>query len=164
MALFINVLTQVCITLVAVCGIYVLTGLTGMFSLGSAAFMAIGAYASGLITIKLGLPVIVSFILAILMAVVVGFVIGLPVVKLRRDYISLVTLGFGESIAQLLIQMNYLTGGANGLLGIPRKVKWPIALASAIVSITLVAMFKRSKYGRQCIAVKSDELAAEAMG
>ena len=60
--------------------------------------------------------------------------------------------------------MNYLTGGANGLLGIPRKVKWPIALASAIVSITLVAMFKRSKYGRQCIAVKSDELAAEAMG
>jgi len=164
MALFINVLTQTCITLVAVCGIYVLTGLTGMFSLGSAAFMAIGAYASGLITIKLGLPVIVSFILAILMAVVVGFIIGLPVVKLRRDYISLVTLGFGESIAQLLIQMNYLTGGANGLLGIPRKVKWPIALASAIVSIALVAMFKRSKYGRQCIAVKSDELAAEAMG
>lgn len=164
MNLFLYVLTQVCITLVSVCGVYILTGLTGMFSLGSAAFMAIGAYVSGLLVLKLGMNMYLAFILAIVFAVGVGYIIGFPVVRLRRDYISLVTLGFGESIAQLILQLSQVTGGAFGLIGVPRNVNVWFTLIVAVLAITVTALFKNSKYGRQCIAVKSDELAAKAMG
>ena len=164
MRLFLYVLTQVCITLVSVCGIYILTGLTGMFSLGSAAFMAIGAYVSGLLVLKLGMNMYLAFLLAIIAAVAVGYVIGLPVVRLRRDYISLVTLGFGESIAQLILLLSQYTGGAFGLIGVPRKVNVGFTVIAAALAIALTALFKTSKYGRQCIAIKSDELAAKAMG
>ena len=164
MRLFLYVLTQVCITLVSVCGIYILTGLTGMFSLGSAAFMAIGAYVSGLLVLKLGMNMYLAFLLAIIAAVGVGYVIGFPVVRLRRDYISLVTLGFGESIAQLILLLSQYTGGAFGLIGVPRKVNVGFTVIAAALAIALTALFKTSKYGRQCIAIKSDELAAKAMG
>ena len=164
MRLFLYVLTQVCITLVSVCGIYILTGLTGMFSLGSAAFMAIGAYVSGLLVLKLGMNMYLAFLLEIIAAVSVGYVIGFPVVRLRRDYISLVTLGFGESIAQLILLLSQYTGGAFGLIGVPRKVNVGFTVIAAALAIALTALFKTSKYGRQCIAIKSDELAAKAMG
>ena len=164
MKLFLYVLTQVCITLVSVCGIYILTVLTGMFSLGSAAFMAIGAYVSGLLVLKAGLNMFVAFAAAILFSVIVGYIIGFPIVRLRRDYISLVTLGFGESIAQLILLLSQYTGGAFGLIGVPRRVDVWFTLISAAIVITLTAFFKTSKFGRQCIAVKSDELAAQAMG
>ena len=163
-ALLSNILTQVFITLIAVSGVYVLTGLTGMFSLGQAAFMAIGAYASGLLVIRAHIPFALACLIAVAMATGIGFLIGYPVVRLRRDYISLVTLGFGEAIAALLNRMTTLTGGANGLTGIPRIVGLGIALVSAVAAITLVAFFKTSKYGRQCIALRGDELAAKAMG
>lgn len=164
MKLFLYVLTQVCITLVSVCGIYILTGLTGMFSLGSAAFMAIGAYVSGLLVLKAGLNMFTAFAAAIIFSVIIGYVIGFPIVRLRRDYISLVTLGFGESIAQLILLLSQYTGGAFGLIGVPRRVDVWFTLISAVIVITLTAFFKTSKFGRQCIAVKSDELAAQAMG
>lgn len=163
-ALLSNVLTQVFITLIAVAGVYVLTGLTGMFSLGQAAFMAIGAYASGLLVIRAHIPFALACVIAVIMATGIGFLIGYPVVRLRRDYISLVTLGFGEAIAALLNRMTTLTGGASGLTGIPRKVGLGITLVSAVIALILVAFFKTSKYGRQCIALRGDELAAKAMG
>ena len=163
-ALVSNILTQVFITLIAVAGVYVLTGLTGMFSLGQAAFMAIGAYASGLLVLRAHLPIALACVLAVMMATGVGFLIGYPVVRLRRDYISLVTLGFGEAIAALLNRMTFLTGGASGLTGIPRTVGLGITAVSAVVVLVLVAFFKNSKYGRQCIALRGDELAAKAMG
>lgn len=164
MALVSNVLTQIFITLIAVAGVYVLTGLTGMFSLGQAAFMAIGAYASGLLVLRLHVPIPLAMLLAVVLAVAVGYLIGYPVVRLRRDYISLVTLGFGEAIAALLNRMTTLTGGASGLTGIPRTVGLGITAVSAFAALALVAMFKTSKYGRQCIALRGDELAAKAMG
>lgn len=163
-ALVSNVLTQVFITLISVAGVYVLTGLTGMFSLGQAAFMAIGAYASGLLVIRAGLPLPLAMLLAVVLATAVGYLIGYPVVRLRRDYISLVTLGFGEAIAALLNRMTTLTGGATGLTGIPRRVGLGISAVSAVAAIVLVAFFKSGKYGRQCIALRGDELAAKAMG
>jgi len=164
MELFLSVITQICITIISVAGIYVLTGLTGMFSLGQAAFMAIGAYASAIFVTKMHLPFVVACILAVIVTVFVGFIVGAPTVRLRKDYISLVTLGFGEAITALLNQLTPLTGGASGFSGIPQITTFPIALLSALIVIILVAFFKTSKYGRQCIAVKSDELAAKAMG
>jgi len=164
MQFYISVITQTMITLIAVASVYVLSNLTGMFSLGQAAFMAIGAYTSGIFVVKLGWPFIPSAIIAILVSVVIGFIVGLPTVNLRRDYISLVTLGFGEAMAALLNQMSWLTGGASGFSGFPKLITLPIAASVAAVSVILVAFFKKSKYGRQCIALKGDELAAKAMG
>lgn len=133
MALVSNILTQVFITLIAVAGVYVLTGLTGMFSLGQAAFMAIGSYASGLLVVKAHMPLVPAIIIAVALATLVGYLIGYPVVRLRRDYISLVTLGFGEAIAALLNRMTSLTGGASGFTGIPRKTTLTIAAVSAVL-------------------------------
>jgi len=164
MEYLISVIMFTLITIVAVSGVYVLTGLTGMFSLGQAAFMSIGSYASAFLVVKLGLPFPIAAILAITITVLIGVIVGLPTVRLRRDYISLVTLGFGQAITALLNQMVGLTGGANGFSGIPEKTTFLLALISAIACVALAGYFKKSKYGRQCIALKSDELAAKAMG
>ncbi len=164
MELYLSILTQIFITLVSVVGVFVLTGMTGMFSLGQAAFMAIGAYTSGLLVIKLNLAFPIACVIAVSVAVLVGYVVGLPTVRLRRDYISLVTLGFGEAITALLNRATPITGGASGLTGIPKKTTLLLAFLSTVVVVMIVAWFKTSKYGRQCIAARSDELAAKAMG
>jgi len=114
MQFYISILTFTLISVIAVTGIYVLTGLTGMFSLGQAAFMAIGAYVSGYLVVKLGVPFVLAAIIAVIISVMVGYIVGLPTVRLRRDYISLVTLGFGEAITALLNQAQSITGGALG--------------------------------------------------
>ncbi len=158
------ILIRALITVIAVTGVYVLTGLTGMFSLGQAAFMAIGSYVSGICVVKFGMPFFVGVILSIVAAVLIGFVVGFPTVRLRRDYISLITLGFGEALTAILNKLTTFTGGAAGFYGIPKIVTLPIVIVSVIASIALVAMFKTSKFGRQCIAIRSDELAAKAMG
>lgn len=164
MEFYISIVTFTLISVIVVTGIYVLTGLTGMFSLGQASFMAIGAYVSGVLVVKAGLPFFLATLAAITVGIFVGSIVGLPTVRLRRDYISLVTLGFGEAITALLNQTQSITGGALGFSGIPKKTTLLLALVSAIVCIILVSFFKTSKYGRQCIAAKSDELAAKAMG
>ncbi|MDD4083105.1 MAG: branched-chain amino acid ABC transporter permease [Sphaerochaetaceae bacterium] len=159
-----TILTTTLITIISVVGIYLLTGMTGMFSLGQAAFMAIGAYASGLLVIKLGIPFWLACIMAVTLSVGVGWVVGFPTVRLKRDYISLVTLGFGEALTALLNKATKLTGGASGFVGIPPITTFSLVLISAIVITAMVAMFKTSKYGRQCSAIRCDELAAKAMG
>jgi branched-chain amino acid transport system permease protein len=164
LALINSVLTFIFITIVSVTGVYILTGLTGMFSLGQASFMALGSYVSAIMVTKVGVPFIPACIIAIVVAVLIGFVVGLPTVRLRRDYISLVTLGFGEAITSLLNQFTKITGGASGFTGIPKITNVWIAGGSAIVCVALAAFFKNSKYGRQCIAVRNDELAAKSMG
>lgn len=164
MQLFFSIMTFTLISIIGVVGVYVLTGLTGMFSLGQASFMAIGAYVAGVLVVKVNLPFWLATIIAIIASVFIGYIVGLPTVRLRRDYISLVTLGFGEAITALLNQTVSLTGGAMGFSGIPKKTTFWLTLVTAVFCVALVAYFKRSKYGRQCIALKSDELAAKAMG
>jgi len=152
------------INVVAVTGVFVLTGLTGLFSLGQAAFMCIGAYTAGLLATKYGWSLAPAAVVAVLLGLVAGFIVGLPTIRLRRDYISLVTFGFGEAIAAFLNQAVNITGGAMGLSGIPRWTTLELALVSALVCLFLVWGFKNSRYGRQCLALRSDELAAAAMG
>ncbi len=152
------------ITLIGVLGVYLITGLTGLFSLGQAAFMAIGGYVSAVLIKNYSLPVIPSVVLAIAAAVAAGLLVGFPTVRLRRDYISLVTLGFGEAIVALLNNTANITGGAMGISGIPQLTTLPVVAGSVVVCLTLVILYKNSKYGRQCLALRSDELAAKSMG
>jgi branched-chain amino acid transport system permease protein len=159
-----STLTFTGITLIGVLGVYMVTGLTGLFSFGQAAFLAIGAYVSAVLYKSLGLPLPLAALVAMLVGLAAGLLVGLPTVRLRRDYISLVTFGFGEAIIAVLNNTANITGGAMGLSGVPQRTGFLLVLASVLVCVAIVISYKNSKYGRQCLALRNDELAAKSMG
>jgi len=159
-----STLTFTCIALIGVLGVYMVTGLTGLFSFGQAAFLAIGAYVSAVLYKNLGLPLPLAALVSMLVGLGAGLLVGLPTVRLRRDYISLVTFGFGEAIIAVLNNTTAITGGATGLSGVPQRTSLPLVLASLVVCLAIVISYKNSKYGRQCLALRNDELAAKSMG
>jgi len=140
-----------------------ITGFTGQFSLGHAAFMSIGAYASAVVTAKLGLPFIVGLIVAALCAALAGIIIGIPTLRLKGDYLAIATLGFGE-IVRIIILNNEYVGGASGMNDIPQYTNWTWLFFMVALTLVLIKNFIDSKSGRACIAIREDEIAAEAMG
>ncbi len=160
----VSTLTFTGIALIGVLGVYMVTGLTGLFSFGQAAFLAIGAYVSAVLYKNLGLPLPLAALVAMLVGLAAGLLVGLPTVRLRRDYISLVTFGFGEAIIAVLNNTANITGGAMGLSGVPQRTSFLLVFASLLVCLAIVISYKNSKYGRQCLALRNDELAAKSMG
>lgn len=160
-----GVLTLALINVISVVGLSVFTGFTGLFSLGHAAFIAIGAYTAAILTYFYQ----VNFYLALLaggfMAGLVSLVIGYPTLraKLRSDYFAIATLGFGEAVRVILENLN-ITQGARGLPGIAAYSTFPKVLVITIIVILLARNFVFSKYGRMAIAVREDFTAAEMMG
>jgi branched-chain amino acid transport system permease protein len=166
------------INIILAVSLNLVNGYTGQFSLGHAGFMSVGAYTSAAITLFLGPKFLAAtgggafsvgtlFLGALLMggllAAVAGFVVGAPSLRLRGDYLAIVTLGFGEIIRVVIRNIRPL-GGALGLDGIPRYTNffWTFAFV-ALTTYTVVSMV-HSTYGRGFIAVHDDEVAAEAMG
>ncbi len=145
-------------------GSYLVTGLTGLFSFGQAAFFSVGAYTSVVLVKNLDVPFLLAIPAAMALGLLAGLLVGYPTVRLRRDYISLVTFGFGEAIIALLNNSANLTGGAMGLSGIPQHTNFAVVWGSVAICVSLVVGYKHSKYGRQCLALRADELAAKAMG
>lgn len=165
-------------------GLYILLGLslniivghTGLFSLGHAAFYAVGAYGTAILNTKFGIPVFLLLPVSGLLAAGVAFLIAKPILHLRGDYLLIVTLGFSEIIRIILLNdPGGLTGGPNGVFGIARPVLFgfriyqPIHfyyLMWALVILTILAMRKLdiSRIGRAWNYIREDELAAEAMG
>ncbi|MDH7483710.1 MAG: branched-chain amino acid ABC transporter permease [Spirochaetales bacterium] len=173
------------------CAIYIvlalslnmLNGFTGLFSLGHAGFMAVGAYVCALLTMSpqlkdmnfflmpmvpwlrnITIPFLPAIIIGGLAAAFVGFLIGAPVLRLRDDYLAIATLGFGEIIRVLITNAQPITNGAQGLKGLPRfSTTFTVWMAAALVTLFMVLLM-RSSYGRAMKAVRDDELAAEAMG
>lgn len=164
MAYYISVLTNVGITIIGVLSVFVITGLTGLFSLGQASFMAIGAYTAGILAKTFGWDFVACAIVSILAGGLAGFLVALPTIKLRRDYIALITFGFGEAVIAVLNNLANITGGATGLISIPRRTTPLMVWSSVVILIILIWNLKKSRFGRQCIALKSDELTAKSMG
>lgn len=164
MAYYISVLTNVGITIIGVLSVFVITGLTGLFSLGQASFMAIGAYTAGILAKTFGWDFAACAIVSILAGGLAGFLVALPTIKLRRDYIALITFGFGEAVIAVLNNLANITGGATGLISIPRRTTPLMVWSSVVILIILIWNLKKSRFGRQCIALKSDELTAKSMG
>ena len=150
--------------MIGVLGSYLVTGLTGLFSFGQAAFFSVGAYTAAVLVKNMEVPFLLAVPAAMAVGLVAGLIVGYPTVRLRRDYISLVTFGFGEAIIALLNNSTNLTGGAMGLSGIPRYTNFAVVWGSVAICLALVAGYKYSKFGRQCLALRTDELAAKAMG
>ncbi|MDR1277527.1 MAG: branched-chain amino acid ABC transporter permease [Treponema sp.] len=173
------------------CGIYIIlalslnlvNGFTGLFSLGHAGFMAVGAYVSALLTMSpaqkemnffmapiipilanVELPFVPALIIAGLTAALLGFLIGTPVLRLRDDYLAIATLGFSEIIRVVLTNLQPVTNGALGLKGLPKYSTTPMIWALAILSVVFMLALINSAFGRACKAIRDNEIAAQAMG
>ncbi|MEJ0099342.1 MAG: branched-chain amino acid ABC transporter permease [Pseudomonadota bacterium] len=152
-----------------------INGYTGQFSLGHAGFMAVGAYAAAVLTTTFGatlLPLLggqgwLLFLFALLaggiVAAIAGLIVGVPSLRLKGDYLAIVTLGFGEIIRVVLQNIDAI-GGPRGMIGIPGYANLAWAFGLAAVCVYVVWAMVNSTYGRGFIAVADDEIAAEAMG
>lgn len=160
-------------------------GFTGLFSLGQAGFMALGAYVTAILTIpvdqrasvyyisgihpaiaNLHAPILVALILGGLVAAAFAALIGIPVLRLKSDYLAIATLGFAEIIRALISapQLDTITNGSYGLKSIPGFSSLFQVLALTAVCIGLMVLLINSSFGRMFKAVREDEIAAEAMG
>ncbi|MDS1030919.1 branched-chain amino acid ABC transporter permease [Bacillota bacterium LX-D] len=158
-----RILISVGIYIIMALGLNLITGVTGQLSLGHAAFMSIGAYTSALISMKLGLPFGVALLAGALMASFFGVLVGFPTLRLTGDYLAIATLGFAEIVRVLLVNMQF-TGGALGLSPIPNKTNLYIVYLLVFVVIFAMYRIENSRVGRAFLAIREDEIAAEAMG
>ena len=162
-----GILTMVCINVILAVSLNLATGFLGQLVLGHAGFMSVGAYSAALFTMYSGLPTVVSFPLALLVGGIVaaafGVIIGVPALRLKGDYLAILTLGFGEIIRVLILAMPF-TGGAAGLSGIPLLTTFTYVFIIAIITVAVIFDFIHSRHGRAVIAIREDEIAAEAAG
>ncbi|PKL07464.1 MAG: branched-chain amino acid ABC transporter permease [Spirochaetae bacterium HGW-Spirochaetae-7] len=151
------------INLIAVLGLSLLTGFAGLFSFGHAGFMAIGAYSAAICTTLLKLPFSVGIAAGALVASGSSWLIGRATLRLKGDYFCIATLGFGEAIRLILDNFQGL-GGSRGWPGIPASTTiWNI-LVLDVIGVVLLANLVRSRHGRNMIAVREEELAAQVAG
>ena len=177
---YFQVLMLIGINIVLAVSLNLVNGFTGQFSIGHAGFMAVGAYTSAMFTLKLGQPLAASWHflpgpvaegLALLMALVAGgllaavagWIVGLPSLRLRGDYLAIVTLGFGETIRVLILNIDAI-GAARGLPGIPQYSTFFWVFGTAVLVIVMARRIATSTHGRALFAIRDDEVAAEALG
>ena len=145
--------------------INLIIGVTGQFSLGHAGFMIIGAYCAGVavkqFSASLG-GILLGMGIGIVISGAVALVVAIPTLRLRGDYLAIATLGFGEIIRILILNMK-ITNGAAGLI-LPKLIGWQVIFAAVVICTIIILNFCRSAQGRACISVREDEIAAEAMG
>lgn len=153
----------ICINIILAVGLNLITGFTGQFSLGHAAFMCIGAYSSAILTANFNQPLLVALIISGITAALAGILIGIPTLRLKGDYLAIATLGFNEIVRIFALNTDYI-GGAIGFNDIPKYTNWTWAFLMTVISIILIKNFIRSYRGRACIAIREDEIAAESMG
>lgn len=158
------------INIILAVSLNLINGVTGMLSLGHAGFMAVGAYTSSLLSIflsNMNLPEVILFPLVLcaggLLAAVMGLAIGIPTLRLRGDYLAIATLGFGEIIRVVLLNLD-ITRGARGLPGIPNYTNLWWAQFFMVLSVMIIWNITASNHGRAFVAIRENEIAAEAMG
>lgn len=153
------------INLMTVLGLSLLTGFTGMFSFGHAGFMAIGAYAAATMTMKFGVPFFAALLIGGIAAMVVSLFIGKLTLNLKGDYFCIATLGFGEATRLILDNVQYF-GGARGLSSIPTvgTTTLPNVIIINIIAVFVLVCIIKSRHGRNMVAIREEELAAQTIG
>jgi branched-chain amino acid transport system permease protein len=158
------------INIIAALGVSILTGYTGMFTIGHAGFMALGGYTSAILVKEAHMPVALALVCGGIFAGLSSFIIGYPSFRsrLRGDYFAIATLGFSESIRLLLNNTKSIgplkTGGAFGYMDMPSATNLPLVLIILALALYFAHMFVTSQYGKNCIAIAQDEVAAQMMG
>ncbi|MFU2158257.1 MAG: branched-chain amino acid ABC transporter permease [Caldisericum sp.] len=162
------------INIILATSLNIINGFTGQFSLGHGGFMAVGAYTAGVLTTLIfkvsqmqTLPKFALFFVAIILggilAAVIGILLGIPSLRLRGDYLAIVTLAFQEIVRVSINAIDYV-GGPRGLLGIPRLSTFPVIFFTALISIFVLKNVVYSTIGRAMKSIREDEVASELVG
>jgi branched-chain amino acid transport system permease protein len=161
-AFYSNMLILMIINIILAVSLHLVIGITGQFSIGHAGFLAVGAYVSAIITMKFELPFVLAIIIGGIVAALAGLLVGIPTLRLRGDYLAIATLGFGEIIRIVFLNIEYV-GGAAGMM-VSNMTTWTSAFVCLVITILVISNFTNSRHGRACIAIRENEIAADAMG
>jgi branched-chain amino acid transport system permease protein len=164
-----HIITMGGVNAIMAMSVNMIVGITGQLSLGQAGFLAIGAYSCIFFNLDIGLPLPLAAACATLLTTIAGFLIGFPVLKLSGDYLAIVTLGFGEIIRVVFINLKALTGGPNGrqfttIMVLNGEIAFVVVIVILIIILALLQNFLRSSYGRAIMACREDEIAANSCG
>lgn len=173
-----NILISAMLYIILALGLNIVVGLAGQLVLGYVAFYAVGAYAYGLLHQYFGLGFWVCLPIGGFLAAMFGLGLGFPVLRLRGDYLAIVTLGFGEIVRLGMLNWTGLTGGPRGISDIPRPGFFGVSLnlneatiyiyylvlAAVAITVLVVSRLKNSRFGLALQAMREDEIASEAMG
>jgi len=141
-----------------------LTLACGLLTVANAAFMGLGAYTSGLLTINTGMPFLLALLLGALVPALVALIIGRPTLRLSGVYLAMATLAFGEVVRIVILNAENLTGGALGLNGIPQLTGWFEVMSAVSLTLYILLRLARSRVGRAMAAIRQDEIVTELMG
>lgn len=161
-----NTLVMIGINIILAVGLNLVIGISGQFSLGHAGFMAIGAYATAILSMKT--PTFGGFLSGLLLGAViaglVALIVGIPTLRLSGDYLAIATLGVSEIIRTLIMNLDTLTNGPAGLFGITPFVSWSLVYIIVCITTIITTNFITSAAGRATLSVRENEIAAESMG
>ena len=159
-----GIVILLCINCIAAMGVSLLTGFTGIFTLGHAAYMALGAYTAAILTVRYGIHWLPAIVAGGLIAVLVAWMIGMPTLRLTGDYYAIASIGLGEAIRLILENWQSFTRGARGFPGIDYYTTRGVAVAFFTVLTILTFNLINSRLGRELKASRDDRLAASLMG
>ena len=176
-AYFFTIIMYAGINIILAVSLNLVNGFTGQFSMGHAGFMSVGAYTAAFITAKVAetnpgfasnawmsnLVLVGAMFASGLTASAAGYLVGLPSLRLKGDYLAIVTLGFGEIIRVVILNIDAI-GGARGMAGIPALTSFGWVYTLAVITVFVIWRLINSAHGRAFLAVREDEIAAEAMG
>lgn len=151
------------INIILAASLNLINGYTGQFSLGHAGFMAVGAYVGVVLTTNFQMAFPVALLAGSVTAGLLGALIGLPTLRLRGDYLAIATLGLGEIVRIVIINVPYV-GGAAGFKGIPHHTDFTWVFFLMLATLFIIKNFVNSRHGRACLAIRENEIAAESMG
>ena len=162
-----GLLIVICVNIMLAVSLNLSAGFLGQLVLGHAAFMSVGAYTAAIFSIQLSISnpwgMVLSLLVGGVVAALFGVAIGIPALRLRGDYIAIITLGFGQIVQSIVLNMN-ITGGPMGLMGIPRTTNLTVAFFAMVFTVVILTTLVRSRHGRAMISIRENEIAAESSG
>lgn len=161
-SLYSNMIILMAINIMLAVSLHLVIGITGQFSIGHAGFLAVGAYVSAIATMKFQLPFPIAILAGGLVAALAGLLVGIPTLRLRGDYLAIATLGFAEIIRIFFLNIDYV-GGAAGMQ-VTHLTTWTSTFICLFITILVILNFTNSRHGRAAIAIRENEIAADAMG
>ncbi|EOR21328.1 branched-chain amino acid ABC transporter permease [Cytobacillus oceanisediminis] len=161
-SLYSNMIILMAINIMLAVSLHLVIGITGQFSIGHAGFLAVGAYVSAIATMKFQLPFPIAILAGGLVAALAGLLVGIPTLRLRGDYLAIATLGFAEIIRIFFLNIDYV-GGAAGMQ-VTHLTTWTSTFICLFITILVIVNFTNSRHGRAAIAIRENEIAADAMG
>jgi len=161
-SLYSNMIILMAINIMLAVSLHLVIGITGQFSIGHAGFLAVGAYVSAIATMKFQLPFPIAILAGGIVAALAGLLVGIPTLRLRGDYLAIATLGFAEIIRIFFLNIDYV-GGAAGMQ-VTHLTTWTSTFICLFITILVIVNFTNSRHGRAAIAIRENEIAADAMG